>query len=179
VSEPNTPEAPESPQGQADGPAAAAAPAEELAALRAKAAQADQYLDLARRTQADFANYQSRSQRIREEDRQRVLENVMRDMLRVLDNLQRALDGAKQAGATGPLVEGVGITQASFLDVLRRYNVKPMEALGKPFDPNLHEALTQVPVPEQPANTVVQVVEHGFTMDDRVLRPAKVVVSAP
>jgi molecular chaperone GrpE len=173
VSEPNTPEAPDRPQGQADGPAA---PAEEVAALRAKA---DQYLDLARRTQAEFENYQRRSQRIREEDRQRVLENVMRDMLRVLDNLQRALDGAKQAGATGPLVEGVGITQASFLDVLRRYNVKPMEALGKPFDPNLHEAITQVQVPGQPANTVVQVVEQGFTIDDRVLRPAKVVVSAP
>jgi molecular chaperone GrpE len=166
------------PNGAADGDTAAPPTQQELATLQARAAERDQFLDLARRTQAEFENYQRRNQRIMQEDRQRAVAGVMRDMLTVLDNLQRALAAAQQAGEGGALVQGVSMVQSQFLDVLRRHGVKPIEALGKPFDHHLHEAVTQVPAPDRPPGTVVQVLEQGFLIDDRVLRPAKVVVSA-
>jgi molecular chaperone GrpE len=152
---------------------------EDLEALRVRAAERDQYLELARRTQADFENYQRRNQREREQERRLMLASLVRDMLPVLDNLERALTAAREAGETGPLAQGVTLVQGQFLSILGRYGVKPIDALGKPFDPNLHEAVAQQPAPDQPPNTVVQVLAPGFVADDRVLRPAKVVVSAP
>ena len=93
------------------------------------------------------------------------------------DNLERAVAAAQQAGETGPLVDGVALVQSQFLDLLKRYGVIPIDALGKPFDPNMHQAVMQQPAKDQPPNTVVQVIERGFMNQDRVLRPAKVVVS--
>jgi molecular chaperone GrpE len=153
--------------------------AEELEGLRARAAERDQYLDLARRTQADFENYQRRSQRDREHERRLMLANIVRDILPVLDHLELALQAARQAGEKGPLGQGVQMVQAQFLDVLRRYGVQVIDAQGKPFDHNLHEAVAQQPAPGKPPGTVIQVLAPGFTLEDRVLRPAKVVVSAP
>jgi molecular chaperone GrpE len=161
------------------GPADDGASPEELAGLRARAAERDQYLDLARRTQADFENYQRRSQRDREQERRLMLSNLVRDILPVFDNLERALEAARDAGEKGPLAQGVQMVQAQFLDVLRRYGVQVIEAQGQPFDHNLHEAVAQMPVPGQPPNTVVQVLAPGFLLEDRVIRPAKVVVAAP
>jgi molecular chaperone GrpE len=163
----------------AEGPQVALPTPEELEALRARAAERDKYLDLAQRTQADFENYRRRHQRDREQERQMMLASIVRDILPVLDNLELALHAAKEAGETGPLAQGVHMVQAQFLDVLRRNGIKVIEAKGKPFDHNLHEAVAQQPAPDQPANTVVQVLAPGFMLDDRVLRPAKVVVSAP
>jgi len=163
----------------ADGSPAGSITPEELETLRAQAAERDQYLDLARRTQADFENYRRRSQRDREQERQLMLMSIVRDILPVLDNLELALHAAQEAGETGPLAQGVKMVQSQFLDVLRRNGIKVIEALGQPFDHNLHEAVAQQPAAGQPANTVVHVLAPGFLLDDRVLRPAKVVVSAP
>lgn len=152
-------------------------PAAEVEALRAKAAERDQFRELAQRVQADFENYQKRVGRDREQERKYVHGTLVKDLLPVLDNLRRATDAAKKAGEKGPLVEGVAMVQAQFLEALRRHGITPIEALGKPFDPTLHEALTEQAAPGQPPGTVIHVVEQGFMNHDRVLRPAKVVVS--
>ena len=148
-----------------------------LAELRKKATERDQYLDLAQRTRAEFENYQKRNQRERDQERQFWAREFVVDILPVLDNLERATAAAAQAGEKGPLVQGVGMVHQQFLDLLKRYGVTPMEALDKPFDANLHQALVQQPTPDKPPNTVLQVVEKGYMHHDRVLRPAKVVVT--
>jgi molecular chaperone GrpE len=151
---------------------------EDLEKLRARAEERDQFLDLLQRTRADFENYQKRVQREREQDRRFYQGQVISDLLPVLDNLERATVAARQAGETGPLVQGVSMVQSLFLDVLKRYGVTRIDALDKPFDPTLHEAVAQQPAPGKEPNTVTLILEHGYTQQDRVLRPAKVVVAA-
>ena len=159
--------------------AAAAAVLEDLEALRARAQQRDEYLDLLQRTRADFANYQKRNQKEREQERRYWNGPLVLDLLPALDNLDRATAAAQQANEKGPLVQGVAMVQNQLLDILRRHGITVIEAQGQPFDPNLHQAVMQQPAPEeQPANTVLQVLEKGFMIHDRVLRPAKVIVSA-
>lgn len=150
---------------------------EELEQLRKRAAERDQYLELAQRTRAEFENYQKRVARDRELDRKYAFGPIAQELLPIFDNLDRALEAARQVGEQGPLVQGVAMVQGQFLDVLRRQGVTPIEALGKPFDPHLHQALMQRPAADVEPGTVVQVIEQGFLNQDRVLRPAKVVVS--
>jgi molecular chaperone GrpE len=154
----------------------------DLEALRTKlqaAEQArDQYLDLATRTRADFENYQKRLQRDLAAERRYAQAPLAADLLPVLDNLERATAAAGQAGETGPLVQGVGMVHTQLLDVLRRHGVNRMGAQGEPFDPTRHEAVLQQPRKDVPPGTVVQVLEHGYTIHDRVLRPARVAVSS-
>jgi molecular chaperone GrpE len=156
---------------------AGAAVLEDLDALRARAKERDEFLDLLQRTRADFANYQKRNQKEREQERRYQFGPLVLDLLPALDNLERATAAARQAGETGPLVQGVALVQNQLLDIFRRHGISPIEATGKPFDPHLHEAVMQQPRPDLPPNTVVQVLERGFTIHDRVLRPAKVIVS--
>jgi molecular chaperone GrpE len=163
-------------------PQAAADPApmptaEEMAALRKQAAERDQYLDLAARTRAEFENYQKRMQREREQERKYSFGPFAESLLPILDNLDRAVAAAKQAGETGPLVQGVAMVQTQFIELLKRNGVTRIDAEGKPFDPNLHQAIMQTPKSDVEPNTIVQVIEQGFMNQDRVLRPAKVIVS--
>jgi molecular chaperone GrpE len=161
---------------------AAAGVLKDLEALRARAAAAEaeraRFLDLAQRTQADFENYQKRIQRDLAQERRYAQLPLALDLLPALDNLERATAEARKANETGPLVQGVAMVQAQLLDVLRRHGVTRIEALGKPFDPNLHEAVMKQPAADQPAGTVLQVLEPGYKIHERVLRPARVVVSA-
>ena len=150
---------------------------EELTRLRKLAGERDQYLDLVLRTRAEFENYQKRSQRDRELERKYSFGPVALDLLPILDNLDRAVQAGKQAGETGPLVQGVAMVMTQFLELLKRNGITRIDAEGKPFDPNLHQAVVQKPTSEVPPNTVVQVIEAGFLNQDRVLRPAKVIVS--
>jgi molecular chaperone GrpE len=150
---------------------------EDLAKLQKLAAERDQYLDLAARTRAEFENYQKRMQRERELERKYAFGPIAESLLPILDNLDRAVSAARQAGETGPLVQGVAMVQAQFMELLKRNGVTRIEAEGKPFDPNLHQAIMQQPSADVDPNTVVQIVEHGFLNQDRVLRPAKVIVS--
>jgi len=149
----------------------------ELEQLRAKAAEREQFLDLLQRSRADFENYQKRAQKDREQERKYMYGTFVFDLLPVLDNLERTLNAAKQAGENGPLVQGVAMVQSQFLDLLKRYGTTRIEAEGKPFDPNVHQAVMQQEDKTRPPNTVIQVLEHGYMNHDRVLRPAKVVVS--
>ena len=156
----------------------AAAVLDDLASLRARALERDQFLSLLQRTQADFENYQKRNQRERESERRYMTAGMAADLLPVLDNLDRATAAARQAGETGPLVQGVGMVHQQLLDLLRRYGITPIEARGLPFDPNLHQAVMQKSAPATGPNMVLDVLEEGFMIHDRVLRPAKVIVSA-
>jgi molecular chaperone GrpE len=150
---------------------------EELDKLRKLAGERDQYLDLAARTRAEFENYQKRVQRERELDRKYAFGPLALDLLPILDNLDRAILAGKQAGETGPLVQGVAMVVTQFLELLKRHGITRIECQGKPFDPNLHQAVVQKPMGDVEPNTVVQIIEHGFMNQDRVLRPAKVIVS--
>jgi molecular chaperone GrpE len=156
---------------------------EDLETLRARASaveqERNQFLDLLQRTRADFENYQKRVQRDLAEERRYAQKPLAADLLPVLDNLDRAVAAAKQAGEKGPLVQGVALVQSQFLDLLKRHGVTRIEAQGQPFDPRLHDAVMQQPSAEHPPNTVLQVLEQGFLIHERVLRPARVVVSVP
>ncbi len=153
----------------------------EVTALKTRAEAAekarDEYLDLAQRTRADFDNYQKRNTRELASERRYAQLPLAFDILGPLDNLDRALAVAQQTGENGPLVQGVALVQTQFLDVLRRHGVQRIEAQGKPFDPNLHQAVMQQPTNQYPPATVLQVLEQGYTLHDRVLRPARVIVA--
>jgi molecular chaperone GrpE len=173
MADPTAPQTPNQTQANADG-----APPADLNARLAQAEKArDEYLDLAKRTQADFENYQKRSSRELATALRYAQAPLAFDLLAALDNLDRAVAAAKQAGEVGPLVQGVAMVQSQLLDALRRHGVKRIEAQGQPFDPNLHDAVLQQPSKDHPPGTVVLVLEPGYTIHDRVLRPARVAVS--
>src|SRR5438270_5869758 len=137
-----------------------------LDALRARAEAAeqsrDEYLTLARRTRADFENYQKRMQRDLAVERRYAQAPLAGDMLSALDNLERATAAAQQAGEKGPLVQGVAMVHTQLLDVLRRHGIARIDAEGKPFDPNLHQAVMQQPSDQHRPHTVVGVLETGY-----------------
>src|SRR5262249_1303105 len=149
----------------------------ELEKLQKLAAERDQYLDMAQRVRAEFENYQKRSQKDRELERRYAYTPLIFDLLPVFGNLERTLQAAQQAGEKGALVQGVAMVQTQFLEQLKRHGITRIDALGKPFDPNLHQAVMQQPSADVEPNTVLQVLEQGFMNHDRVLRPAKVIVS--
>ncbi len=150
---------------------------DDLEKLKKSASERDQYFEMALRMKAEFENYQKRAQKDRETERRYAFGPLALDLLPVIDNLDRAISAAQQAGDNGALVQGVVMVQNQFLEQLKRNGITRIEAAGKPFDPNLHQAVMQKPTDEVETNTVVQVLENGFMNLDRVLRPAKVVVS--
>lgn len=139
----------------------------------------DKYLRLA----AEMDNLRRRTARDVKDAKAYSVSNFARDMLAVSDNLRRALDAipeeALQAGEQGlkALSEGVEMTERSMLSALERHGVKKLSPAGEKFDPNFHQAMFEVPNPEVPNNTVVEVVQEGFVIGDRVLRPAMVGVA--
>lgn len=135
------------------------------------------YLALAQRTQADFENYQQRLKRELASERQYAVLPLARDLLPALDNLDRAIAASAQSGEGAALSQGVRMVQSQLLDVLRRHGIQRIEALGQPFDPNLHEAMLEQPTNEAPPQTVVMVLEQGYRIHERVLRPARVAVA--
>jgi molecular chaperone GrpE len=177
------PESNPSPESYGNGDAAGTAVIHDLETLQARISDAeqkrDEYLDLLQRTRADFENYQKRAQRETIQERKYAHGDLAHDLLAALDNLDRATAAAKQAGDKSSLAQGVTLVQTQLLDILRRHGVTPIEAKGKPFDPNQHQAVMQQPSPDLPPNSVVQILEQGFMIHDRVLRPAKVIVSSP
>lgn len=150
---------------------------DELDELRKKAGERDQYFDQMMRTRAEFDNYQKRNQRDRELERKYAFGPLALDLLPIYDNLDRAVVAAKQAGDAGPLAQGVSMVIGQFLELLKRHGITRIDCEGKPFDPNLHQAVMQKPDADADPNTVLQVLEQGFLNQDRVLRPAKVIVS--
>lgn len=158
--------------------AAAADPVAELTAANAQ--MKDQLL----RTLADMENLRKRTEREVAEARLYSVTSFARDVLSAADNIRRALDSVgadwkATADAAGQaLYDGVELTERELLKVLEKYGIKKIVPLNQKFDPNLHQAMFKVPDPSVPANTVVQVVQAGFVINDtRILRPALVGVS--
>lgn len=149
---------------------------EDLKAKLAKAeAERDDFRKLAQMTQADFENYQKRFQKSLADERRYAQRPLAADLLPALDNLERALAASRKEG--GPLVQGVTMVQNQLLDVLKRHGVTRIDPKGQPFDANMHEAVMQQPSANDPPGTVLQTLEQGFMLHDRVLRPARVMVS--
>ncbi|MGF7008527.1 nucleotide exchange factor GrpE [Aminobacter sp. BE322] len=136
--------------------------------------------DRALRVAADMENLRRRTARDVQDARSYSVANFARDMLTVSDNLRRAIeavsDEAKAAGGAGlaSLIEGVEVTERAMLTALERHGVRKLDPQGEKFDPNFHQAMFEVPNPDVPANTVVHVAQSGYTIGDRVLRPAMV-----
>jgi molecular chaperone GrpE len=151
----------------------------EFVSLKEKLAKAEQQKDDMLRTLAEYDNSRKRAARELENDLKFAHSKLAGDLITALDNLDRALAAAKLAGDKGPLFQGVQATQSQVLDVFKRHGITPIESQGQPFDPNKHQAVSMVPSKECPPNTVVQVLQQGFMIHDRVLRPAAVIIAAP
>jgi molecular chaperone GrpE len=128
---------------------------------------------------ADIDNYRRRMQKEAEQDRLYAALPLARDLLPALDNLRRALEAARVSNDAGRLIEGVQMVARQIEDIFGKHSIVPIEALDQPFDPNLHQALQQLPNPEKPPMTVLAECERGYRMHDRIVRPSTVIVSAP
>jgi len=135
----------------------------------------DKYL----RTAADLENYRRRSKRDLDDARAETKTRVLKEMLPVVDNLERAVEHSEKGGESAAILEGVKLVLRQFLQAFERLDVTPIEAAGQPFDPNLHEAISQVETDQQPPGTIVSVLQRGYRLGDRLLRPALVVVAKP
>ena len=141
---------------------------------------ADEEHDRCLRLSAEFDNYKKRMNRQMDEFRKYANESLLKDLLSVMDNLERALNLAEEkAGEKMPetFIEGVEMTLKEILKVLARYHVTPIEAMGKPFDPVFHEAVMQEATDKHPENMVINEFQKGYLIHDRLLRPSMVVVS--
>jgi len=142
--------------------------------------EASQERDRLLRLSAEFENYKKRMNRQMDEFRKYANEALLKDLLSVVDNLERALStSGEDAGESikGSLIEGVEMTLNEILKILTKYNVTPIESLEKPFDPVFHEAVMQEDSDDQPENTVINEFQKGYLIHDRLLRPSMVVVS--
>ncbi len=159
----------------------AEAPEAEIDRLRGELSQAlsdtkthqEQYL----RTLADMENLRKRTQRDKEELAKFANENFLREILPVIDNLERAVEHAEQAESNDGLFEGVQMTLTQFSQLLSRFGVEPVDAIGQAFDPAYHQAMGQMESDEHPVNTVVQQMQKGYQLNNRLLRPAFVMLA--
>jgi molecular chaperone GrpE len=146
--------------------------------LRAKEEQVKEYYDRYLRLAAEFDNYKKRSAREKDEYRKFANESLIQELLAVADNLERAIQSIKDDGTVNNLVlEGVHMTLNEILRVFEKFKVKPIDALGEPFDPTFHQAVMQEETELQPENIVLNELQKGYMIHDRLLRPSMVVVS--
>jgi molecular chaperone GrpE len=153
-------------------------PEDELTAARR---ERDEYLDLARRTQADFENYRKRAARDAAAAGERAKSGLVRELLPVVDNLERALDSANAESGDGErpeehLADGIRLVHSELVAVLARNGVERFDPRGERFDPDVHEALSMRDEDGSEPGTVLDVVEKGYRLNGTVLRPARVVV---
>jgi len=136
----------------------------------------DKYYDLLLRKQAEFDNFRKRMEREREESGGAAARDVLKRLLPVLDNMERALRASE--GSKDPLYKGIELVRQQFLDLLKKEGVQPIDALGARFDPRLHEAVQVVDVPGFEADMILEEMQKGYTHNDRLLRPALVKVAS-
>lgn len=147
---------------------------DEPAAKEEEESLRDQFI----RLQADFTNFRNRTQRERLELYQRANEDLFLELLPVLDHYEMGLKAAEQHQADKAVVEGFRMVFDQFQNVLDKFNLKPIRAVGELFDPHRHEALTHMPSNEFPAETCSNEVRRGYMFGDKLLRAAQVVVSS-
>ena len=129
------------------------------------------------RMQADMENQRKRLVREQEKARKFALERFMKDLLQVRDSLERGLEVDAEALTVESLKEGQELTQRMLEKVMQDHNLEVVDPAGEPFDPELHEAMTVLPSADVEENTVIEVLQKGFRLNDRLIRPARVVVS--
>jgi molecular chaperone GrpE len=156
-------------------PAPEAAVQQDLDELQAKAAERDEFLSLAQRTQADFENFRKRAAREQQVAERRGVARVVREFLPALDNLERALAAT---GADDQLGEGIRLVQAELNAAMARVGIENYSPKGEQFDPTVHEAMATQPVEGAETGTIVDVYQAGYRFDGDVIRPAKVIVAA-
>ncbi|MCD8200078.1 MAG: nucleotide exchange factor GrpE [Coriobacteriaceae bacterium] len=148
--------------------------ADELEAAKREAAEAnDRYV----RLQAEWDNFRKRTATEREAERSRAAESLVSDLLPVLDDLDRAIEHAQESGEGGSLTEGVEAVRTKCLDTLAKHKVVPLTPLNEPFDANLHQAVGTREDDSVCEETVVEVLQRGYLMGDKVIRPAMVITS--
>ncbi|WNM62992.1 nucleotide exchange factor GrpE [Candidatus Nitrospira neomarina] len=133
----------------------------------------DKYLRLA----AEFENYKRRAQRDQNDSIRFGNESLLKNLLPIIDNLERAIQCAKDAGTSGPLLEGVELTHKQFLETVGKVGVRQLSTTGNSFDPAIHQAVTQVESENMEPNTVIEEFQKGYLLHDRILRPAMVSVA--
>jgi molecular chaperone GrpE len=152
---------------------------EQLTELKERAARADENWDRLLRTTADFDNFKKRAAREKQEAIKFANEGLLQKLVAILDNFDMALTAAQTGGpgAGQSLQAGLSMICQQLKGVLAEHGLEELEAVGKPFDPNLHEALSQKETPDVPEGQVVQQLRKGYKLRDRLLRPASVVVA--
>ena len=133
--------------------------------------------DAALRAQADAMNVQRRAEQEIEKARKFALERFCGDLLSVVDNLERALESNDDEQGNAALTEGIELTRKGFMDVLGKYGVESVDPMGEPYDPETAQAMSMVEQPDVEPNSVVAVMQKGYTLNGRLLRPAMVMVS--
>ncbi len=147
-------------------------------ALEAKTLLAEEHRDRYLRGAAEFDNARKRAAREREEYTRYANESLLRELLPVLDNFERALQSARNETTAAAVTAGVELIQRELLRVLEKFGVTSFTSVGQPFDPERHEAIARVPAQGQPEGTVVDETARGYLLNGRVLRPAMVTVAS-
>lgn len=129
------------------------------------------------RAYAEMENYKKRTTRDQMEQLRYANEKLLKELLPVLDNLERALSHIKEAPERSPWAEGVDLTYRQWLEVLKKFGVMPITSIGEPFDPSRHQAVTYLDTNEHPENHVAEELQKGFLYHERVLRPSMVAVA--
>ncbi|HEX7663796.1 MAG TPA: nucleotide exchange factor GrpE [Polyangiaceae bacterium] len=154
----------------------AAAAADPLAESRA---ESQRFKDQWMRTAADFDNFRKRARREVDDARKAGREELLRELLPVFDNLERALASAQRASDIKGVAEGLGMVMKQFESTLGRVHISKVPTVGHPFDPSIHEAIQQVETDEHPAGQVVAEVQPGYIQGEKLVRAALVVVAKP
>lgn len=149
----------------------------EVDELRKKAEEGDSHLDKLLRTRAEFMNYQKRMRKESEGIARYAIQDLILDLLPEFDNFERAIKLADNTKDVGKFVEGIKLIETQLFKVLGKYGVKPIETIEKPFDPKLHEAVIEEDNNELPHHTVIEELQRGYFLKERVIRPSKVKVS--
>ncbi|RMG37180.1 MAG: nucleotide exchange factor GrpE [Planctomycetota bacterium] len=162
--------------------AAAQAPANDregelMAEIERLQAERDEHYENWLRARAELDNYRKRIQRELDENARYAAVPVVQDMLPVLDNIRRAVEAARQSKRVDELLQGIEMIVQQFEEVLIKHNAVPIESVGQPFNPELHEAVQKVETEEHPPMTVIHEVQRGYKLHDRLIRPSKVVVA--
>lgn len=146
--------------------------------LAAAQAEAEDYKDRWLRSQAEFANARKRMEKQRLDTYSNATATVIEKLLPIVDDFDRAMENLPQEISDDSWLEGIQLVQRKLLATLDNFNVTAIEAIGEPFDPNLHEAITQEPTDEFESGAVCRVLQTGYKIGDRVIRPSLVVVAA-
>lgn len=145
--------------------------------LEALLKERDDYLDLAKRTKADFENYRKRMAAELQAASARGKAELAQGLIGVVDNLERALEIAEADSSEESLAQGVLLTYRELQGVLERHGIEAVDPRGEKFDPQAHEALSTQPVDDADSGTVVEVMQKGYRLDEQLIRPARVVVA--